>query len=87
MSKWDECRAKLLDEAGELRARLGRLLDKGASPESAAEIEALRARLRGMEARLRELSRPGGPLDELRRGAERVLGELRKRVHKPSKGE
>lgn len=86
MSKWDECRARLLDEAGELRARLGRLMEAGRTEESRAEIEALRTRLRGLDERMKHLSRPGGPLDEIRQGAGRALNELRKRFDKASKG-
>ena len=75
MSEQNKCRRVLLEQAGELRDRLRRLMDGGAGRE--AEIETLRAKLGELETRMRDLSRPGGPLDELRQGAGRAVGELK----------
>lgn len=83
MADQDNCGSRLLAQAQELRARLKRLLDRG-SPQSAAEIEALRAKLGELEGRLRELARPGGRLDDLRQGAGKALEELKAAWRKAS---
>lgn len=77
MSEWESCRRRLLEQANEFKTRIGKLLSDAKGRESEAEVEALRSRLREMEARVRELSRPGSALDELRQGAGRTVGKLK----------